>query len=644
MDILKKELDPDQLEVASDLKRPFLVLAGPGSGKTRLLTHRIAYILRSQPRNNFKVLGLTFTNKAADEMIERLVQIRGYHKERAFVGTFHRFCQEMLQAYACYIGRSRHFTILDTDDQMAILSECLAEVGMTRVKPEGIKSAIETAQKRMLRPELYAKKLASEGKSTYAADAYRAYEFHKKASEVLDFNDLILLSIELLIKVPAVQKIYQDTYEFVCIDECQDTTLAQLELIKLLVPQGSKTLLAVADEDQLIYEWNEARVENLNELEANYELTLFNLNRNYRCPPDVLDLANKLIVNNKRRFVKKKKDLISAKQPAGGSYSVMEAKDEEDEASFILNTIKQEMASGRGRQYGDFAIIARNRFLFERIKGLLVDEGIPFVLFGDESFLKRREVVLYLYAFNVVHNPDDVESLKHLCVYMEPAVLPELTAIQAHIYKTGKRLSAVLVPEETIPGIKDKTRLVKLMQLYDTLRGLSSEDITLRRLFGKVEALLQVKERLLNDESVEAAEKLANIEALEDFIAEFDSMAEDRSLAAFNAEILLKRSTTDKSSVEKLDPATVKLLTIHAAKGTEYPIVFLMALEEDTLPDYRSDSTQKVEEERRNCYVAVTRTMEHLYLSWCASRTNRGGTWQKQPSRFLLEMVPEVGQ
>ncbi len=300
MDILKKELDPDQFNAVSNLERPLLVLAGPGSGKTRLLTHRLAYILRSQPRKDFKVLGLTFTNKAATEMMERLVQIPGYRKERVFVGTFHRFCQETLQAYACYIGRSRHFTILDTEGQLSILTECLAEVGMTRVPPEGIKNAIETAQKRMLSPVLYAKMLLSRGDSTSAAEVYRAYEFHKQASEVLDFNDLILLSIELLRSVPALQRIYQDTYEFVCIDECQDTTLAQLELTKMLVPQGSKTLLAVADEDQLIFEWNEARVENLNELEAHYGLTLFNLNRNYRCPPDVLDLANKLIVNNKR--------------------------------------------------------------------------------------------------------------------------------------------------------------------------------------------------------------------------------------------------------------------------------------------------------------------------------------------------------
>ncbi len=300
------------------------------------------------------------------------------------------------------------------------------------------------------------------------------------------------------------------------------------------------------------------------------------------------------------------------------------------------------MADAKGRQYGDFAVIARNRFLFDAVKGMLSDEGIPFVLFGDESFLKRREVAVYLYAFNVVHNPDDVESLKSLCVCVQPAALVELGAIQAQIYKVGKRLSAVLVPERTIPGVKDMGRLVHVIQIYDALRALSGWETTVLRLFGRVEELLHVKERLLHEQSPEAEEKLANIEALQEFIVRFDSTAEDRSLGSFNAEVLLKRSSTDKSSVDKLDPGTVKLLTIHAAKGTEYPIVFLTGLEEGTLPDYRSDEAQKMEEERRNCYVAVTRTMEHLYLSWCTRRTNRGGTWQKEPSRFLLEMVAQT--
>jgi DNA helicase-2/ATP-dependent DNA helicase PcrA len=260
-------------------------------------------------------------------------------------------------------------------------------------------------------------------------------------------------------------------------------------------------------------------------------------------------------------------------------------------------------------------------------------------LFGDENFLKRAEVAVYLHAFKVGHNPDDVESLKHLCVYLDPAALAEMGAIQNHLYKTGKRLSFILVSEEAVPGVKDRNRLFQVKQLYGALQKLSGKESSVRLLYRRVEELLHVKERLLHEKSEEAEEKLANIEALEDFIAEFDSTAEDRSLGAFNAEVLLKRSSTDKSSVDKVDPATVKLLTIHAGKGTEYPIVFLMGLEQGTLPDYRSKDDQKMEEERRNCYVAVTRTMEHLYLSWCESRTNQRGTWQKEPSQFLTEML-----
>lgn len=639
MEILKIELDPDQLSAAANLDQPLLVLAGPGSGKTRLLTQRIGYIFRSVPRKDFKVLALTFTNKAAREVTERLALMPGYQKERAFVGTFHRFCQELLHSYACYIDRSRRFTILDPDDQHALLGQCLAEVGLTRIKPEGIKSAIERAQRQMLSPEDYAKLLVGKGQSARPAEVYRVYEARKRVSEVVDFNDLLLLSIALLRDVPAIRRIYQDVFEFVCIDECQDTTLAQLELIKLLVPQGSTNLLVVADEDQLIYEWNEARVENLNELEVHYGLTVFNLNRNYRCPPDVLDLANKLIIHNTRRFSEKKKGLIAIKEITGRSYTVLEATDEEEEAAFVLQTIRDEMETNKNRQYGDFAIIARNRFVFERLKESLTEEGIPFVLFGDEHFLQQREVTVYLHAFTVVHNCDDVESFTRLCVYLDSAALPELSAIQSFVYQNGKRLSHLLALEETIPGVKNPERFLWVKRFYWELQALSKWAGSIQQLFQKVEALLRIKERLHNDKSNEVETKRANIEAFEEFIAGFDGMVEDRSLSAFNAEVLLKRSSTDRSSVDKVDPATVKLLTIHTGKGTEYPIVFLMGLEEGTLPDYRSDTEQKIEEERRNCYVAVTRTMEHLYLSWCASRTNQYGTWEKEPSRFLIEMT-----
>jgi DNA helicase-2/ATP-dependent DNA helicase PcrA len=649
MNILRQAFGDNQvqLQAACAVEGPLVLLAGPGSGKTRVLTHRVAYIHRLTPGSRWRILALTFTNKAASEMKQRLAGIPGYNANRAFVGTIHAFCSWVLRSYGCYCGITRQFTQVDEEEQLDIIQDLIAESGLPVAEPVSIRNFIEEAKRNMIEPQEFRQRLEAERRTTSAVDYYAAYQEALRLAHALDYNDLLLYTIRLLTEVPAVQRILRRAFPFVCLDEGQDTNTAQLALLYALVPTDRPNLLLVADEDQSIYEWNHARMEHLRELIAHYNARVHNLNLNYRCPPLVLRMANCLIAENEYRFADLKADLIPHKQEGSGNeVAYFEASDPAEEAE-LLSALMQERIND-GHKAGEIAIIGRARFLFEHLKTVLTRDGIPWVLIGDESFLSAKEVSVLLAGLRLMLNPADLNSLRRVARFVAPKSYAAFAMIQRHLQTSRVQLSDVGQRLDRIPGV-DMDMGIALSDLYRALYRAGTSYLSVPAAVVHVERVLGIHQRLHHYTQEARLAAIARLEAFDELCSRFHREAEDNSVHAFLDEAALFKSKLDASAYQKEDPERVKLLTIHAAKGTEYPVVVLIGLEEGIFPDYRATqaerhgNTRPMEEERRSCFVAVTRAMQELILVHTHDRPYKGGPWLRAPSRFLREMGPEIG-
>jgi DNA helicase II / ATP-dependent DNA helicase PcrA len=646
MDVLRQAFGTNevQLHAAADVEGPLVLLAGPGSGKTRVLTHRVAYIHRATPGARWRVLALTFTNKAAAEMKQRLARIPGFNARRAFVGTVHAFCSWVLRSYGCYGGIPPQFTQIDEEEQLDIIQDLIAESGLPIAEPASIRGVIEEAKRKLLAPEDFRQRLEDAGRTITPAEYYAAYQDALRLAHALDYNDLLLHTIRLLTDVPAVQRILTRAFPFVCIDEGQDTNLAQLALLYGLVPTHKPNLLVVADEDQSIYEWNHARMENLREIIAHYEARVHNLNMNYRCPPVVLRMANRLIAENAYRFADLKADLTpdpDKDEGTGNEVVFIEARDPREEADLLSMVIQKRLHDGH--QAGEIAVIGWARFLFEHLKVVLDQEGIPWVLIGDESFLSSKEISVLLAGLRLLVNPADLNSLRRVARAVAPKSYRAFAVIQRHLYVSGQRLPDVAERLDKIPGVDIEMGLA-LSDLYRALCRSASSLLTVPAAVAYIERVLGIRQRVQTYSQEARLAALARLDAFNAFCCRFHQEAEDKSVQIFLAEVTLFKSKFDASSYQKEDPERVKLITIHAAKGTEYPVVILIGLEEGIFPDYRAVQAEKrgnprpMEEERRSCFVAVTRAMQELILVHTHDRPYKGNSWMREPSRFLLAM------
>lgn len=639
MEILKKAFsdNDEQIECASWVKGPLMVLAGPGVGKTRVLTHRIGYLLRLYPNDVFRMLALTFTNKAAEEMCERLQEIPGYARTRVWAGTFHGFCTRLLRHYSCYVDIARSFTTIDDNDQLEIIRDIQVTSGLPRADPKNIRSHISRAKSRLKTPEEYRFVLESGGGSPVPAQYYAKYQRRMRASNLLDYDDLIWWTIRLLRDVPAIRRIVHDTYRFVLVDECQDTTFAQHELIGYLVPDENPNLFAVADENQSIFEWNNARIQNLADMIARYDMEVKNLNRSYRCPPEVLGLANKIILKADSRVVERRGKLVSEKSARPGCVSIQICESDDDEARRVLNIIQTGLEEGR--HPGDFAIIGRTRFAFKEIKVALSDADIPYVVVGDSGFLTEPEIAACVAAMRVLLNPDDAEGLRQLVAQLHPDEEPIVSAAIQWSTENRRSLKETIDHLDRIGVPLDGAHRVQ--HLYNRLQHRDAARLDALTALEVVEEVLDLRASAYAD-SGDGNAQVENLELLWEMARQFHREAEDRTLPAFVARLALERRGDVLRDVEQ-DPDHVKLLTVHAAKGTEYPVVIIVALEEDIFPHYLSKKEGRMDEERRSCFVAMTRTEERLVLSFAKYRKDSYDTlWPKQPSRFLVEIAEEL--
>ncbi len=624
MDKILKGLNEQQLKATEYNQGNLLVLAGPGAGKTTVLSRRISYILKKSKNENFKLLALTFTNKAANEMKERVEYLVGKEKKRVFIGTFHSFSHDLIRSYGEYIGISQDFLIYDNpNDYIKILEdgvrkrvekELMGKVESTILSEKYVDTRI--IEESM--PQYYNRIQKFKNKLTF----YDQFELKKDNSEelklivdiyneelkslsILDFPDLIFYATKLLKEKKFILKQVQTIYKHILIDEGQDTNKSQFELISTICGDEFNNLFILADEDQLIFEWNDARFEYLTSLVKKYNAATIQLYESYRCPPQVIEVANRLIKNNRNR-IGTKAELLPRRNERAKSIEVNCFENQEDEILFVCNTIM------KLNKYQDTCVIARNRFLLDNVLKKLEDLSIPcYMPMGKERF-STREVNFIINLMRLVSNENDKVNLYHICEYFgisyEKIVEPvgEKTLLQNFI-DFGKEQPDVGQITSILNNFTNKKNEFK--KYYMELKQVVAGDA--------------IDEDLLED-----------FELFEKIYKRYDAEKnfEERSLSDFLNYISF-------SPKKDLRNKGVALLTCHASKGLEFNHVFLISMNQGIIPDYRAKKgSRALEEERRNCFVSVTRTRENIYISYTRYKNTRFGLRRHEPSQFLEEM------
>ncbi|MCL2336884.1 MAG: DNA helicase PcrA [Firmicutes bacterium] len=626
-------LNEAQLKAVTNGNGPMLILAGAGSGKTRVLTTRIAYLLKEKGADPFNILAITFTNKAAKEMRDRIaVEVPDQARE-LWIFTFHAACLRILRRQANFAGYSGNFVIYDTADQKTVLKECLKELDLDEKKfsPAAVGNAISQAKNVLYRPAELEQK-SYDFFSQRVCEVYRLYQEKLRRNNAMDFDDLLMQTVLLFRKNQAVLNYYQDKFQHILVDEYQDTNHAQYVLIKLLAGKH-RNLCVVGDPDQGIYGWRGADISNILNFERDYpEATVITLEQNYRSTRSILSSANRVIGHNRER---KPKNLWT-NGPAGDPLVVFAARDEHAEANFVVERIRR-WHDLRNRAYGDFAVLYRAHAQSRVLEEKLIIAGIPYVIVGGLRFYERKEIKDLLAFLRLLVNPGDRVSLRRVINEPKRGIgEASVDKIFAQADELNITPMALLESQPAIPGLSAKAQKGALS--FGRTMG------ALRRLAPKlpvtdlVDMVLQdtgYRTELENERTVEAETRLENLKEFYSVSREYDQNYPAGSLDDFLAGLALL-TDMDKHGAEA---DQVTLMTMHSVKGLEFPVVFLTGLEEGVFPHARSlEERSELEEERRLCYVGITRARELLYLSHSWQRTLYGHTRANTPSRFLNEL------
>ena len=625
-------LTPEQREAVTHIEGPLLVLAGPGSGKTRVITHRIAYLL-DQGVPDEQILGITFTNKAANEMAERLERLVPGH--RVWLGTFHKFCVRVLRRYGQRAGIQRNFVIYDTRDRQDLLRQVMEElkIDRTALPPRRVEAIISRAKNDFLLPDDFQQR-ASSIADQHVARIYARYQERLREQNALDFDDLLLVVAELLQGDSELRVTLDRHLRFVLVDEYQDTNEVQYQIVKLL-SREEPHLCVTGDPDQSIYGWRGANIRNILRFEQDYpECRVVWLEQNFRSTVSILEAANRLIRHNRMR----KEKVLRPVNPEGKPVEVRAYGTERLEAEAIAAEIKAAVDSGR-RRYGDFAIFCRISALTRTLEQALRARGVPHQILSGVAFFERMEIKDVLAYLRLLVNPrDNVAFLRAL--KSPPRGVGE-TSIQrlldwAQAEGIGCLEAAARATE--VPGLRSAQR--KALQQFAELfaQWSAQQDTPLRQRIARVLAESGYEQWLRGQP--EGEERVANIEELLTAAEEFERDTGSDDLAEFLATSAL---TTDLDRWDQ-DQGAVSLMTLHAAKGLEFPVVYIVAVEDGILPHARADgSNEELEEERRLLFVGVTRAQEELYLSYARTRAFRGRTEWTIPSPFVAELgVPVI--
>jgi len=631
MHYLSGELNEEQQQAVVCTEGPLLILAGAGSGKTRVLTFRIAHLLQGKGVAPRKILALTFTNKAAEEMRSRLEQLVG-DTQGMWAATFHAACVRILREHAPALGYQKSFVIYDDSDQLSCIKGVIRELNLDdkRFKPRAVLSAISRSKNELVDAARFAE-TADNFYYTTLARIFRGYQDSLLKNGAVDFDDLLLLVVKLFQRHPEILALYQEKFQYILVDEYQDTNRAQYEIVRMLAGRH-RNLCVVGDDDQSIYQFRGASIRNILDFERDWpEARVISLEENYRSTGNILAAASSLVKNNCER---KEKSLWTRQAPGDPVY-VFAAADENEEARFIAGEIK-----ARAAEYGRFAVLYRTNAQSRVIEEVLIREGLPYRIVGGLRFWERREVKDLLAYLKVLDNKTDDVSLQRIVNVPRRGIgTTTLQRLQQFAKSAGLPLyQALALPDEAGCGPAGK----KVLALFALLEKLAQmrESLAVDALAEQVLVQSGYLAELRAEGTQEAAGREENLREFLTAAQDFVQTAEDKSLTAFLTRLSLLESL---DALADDDAPQVTLLTFHAAKGLEFPVVFLAGMEEGLLPHLRSlETADGVEEERRLCYVGLTRARRRAYLTYAAERHLFGAAFRNLPSRFLSEIPKEL--
>lgn len=634
-DILKG-LNDKQYEAVVNTEGPCLVIAGAGSGKTKVLTHKIAYLIGEKQVKPWNILAITFTNKAANEMKERIGNLVGDVAADIWMGTFHSICVRILRRFIDRIGFDSSFIIFDTSDQRTLVKACIKSIGLDdkMFTDRSVLSEISNAKNEMLEPDQYTVRANGDFRKEKIALVYEMYQKRLKENNAIDFDDIINYTIKILMENPDILEYYSDKFHYVLVDEYQDTNKAQFTLVTMLASKNGN-ITVVGDNDQGIYSFRGADISNILNFERDFPGTkIIKLEQNYRCTGNILKAANAVIKNNEVTY---KKELWTENE-VGNLPAVYSAKNEYDEGTYIAHQIEH-LRREEYYKYSDFAILYRMNTQSRAIEEILRRESIPYKIIGGLKFYERKEIKDIISYLRLIQNPSDNLSLKRIINEPKRGIgKTSLDKIEELSINSGVPMYEIIKNAEQYGLNRVFLNSREFVNAIEELRA-KKEDIKISDLIKETLKKSGYTQALENENTIEAENRIENLDEFLTVAIEFEDESADNKLSDFLEGITLSSDIDNMEEAEE----TVTLMTLHSAKGLEFPVVFLVGMEEGIFPGYKSIGEPKeLEEERRLCYVGITRAKEHLFLTCSKQRTIFGSTSCNQVSRFLREIPSDL--
>ena len=636
-------LNEQQREAVYHTEGPLLILAGAGSGKTRVLTHRIAYPIEERGVNPWNILAITFTNKAAGEMRERVDDIVGFGSESIWVSTFHSTCVRILRRHIDRLGYDTNFTIYDTDDQKTLMRDICKylQIDTKIYRERNLLAAISAAKNEMVSPKEFRLRAEGDFSRQKIAGVYEEYEKQMRANNALDFDDLLVKAVQLLKTQPDVLDYYQERFRYIMVDEYQDTNNVQFQFVSTLAAKY-RNLCVVGDDDQSIYKFRGADIRNILNFENVFEdAKVIKLEQNYRSTGTILDAANAVIRNNRGR----KDKTLWTDNGQGEKIELRQFDTGYDEAEYIVGDIRGHVDSG-DCSYNDNAVLYRTNAQSRLFEEKLVSANIPYKLVGGVNFYARREIKdLLSYLKTIDNGKDDLAVRRIINVPKRGIGLTSVNRVQEYALQRGVSFYEAVLGADLIPGIgRGLPKLESFAALIEHFRS-EAEKMSILELLEDIIETTGYIEELKTEGEIEAEARIENIDELKNKAADYEESCQERgetpTLGGFLEEVAL---VADIDSLDE-DSDYVVLMTLHSAKGLEFPHVYLAGLEDGLFPSYMtvtSDNPEELEEERRLCYVGITRAMKQLTLTCARRRMVRGETQYNKMSRFLKEIPADL--
>jgi DNA helicase-2/ATP-dependent DNA helicase PcrA len=636
-DALLEGLNEPQRQAVLHEEGPLLVLAGAGSGKTRVLTHRIANLIRTGKARPGEILAITFTNKAAQEMRERVEMLVGPRTRAMWVMTFHSACARLMRAEADKLGYTRTFTIYDESDSLRLVKRVAdeLEIDTKRYAPRGLKRQMSDAKNIGLDAAAYREQVSSFFEQT-AADMYELYEKRIHAMNAMDFDDLLLRSVNLFELFPDVRKRYANQFRFILVDEYQDTNRTQYRFLELLADEH-RNLMVVGDEDQSVYGFRGADIRNILDFQKDFpDAEVIRLEQNYRSTQPILSVANAVIQNNRQRLGKK----LWTDADKGDLPVIRELEDEHAEARYVAGEVERLADEGMSRD--EIAVFYRTNAQSRVLEDTLVRYGVSYQVIGGTKFYDRAEIKDALAYLIFLTNPSDAVAFGRVVNSPKRGIGDTTQArILSHANTVGEVVWEIALRPEIVPGLG--TAAIKAVSRFMSIMERLQERVDSAGVAELLEEVLQETgylDALRAERTIEAEGRIENLEELVSVAREYEATAEEPSLEEFLQQVALFSEQDNLKS----DEGIVTLMTIHNAKGLEFPVVFLIGMEDGVFPHMRSIEAGDVEEERRLAYVGITRAKQKLYLTYARRRSLYGGSEWNLPSRFLDEIPADLAE